>query len=174
MPIDSPLSSQSAFEMSGLTRLADARLRLEASGLTANLRFLSSAPPKRSTGPAPLSEPESRYLHDEIERFQPHLVVSIHAPYGVLDYDGPGTPPPSLGRLYLDQVGIFPGSLGHYGGVHKGIPVVTVELPSAFRTPLAAEMRRMWVDLLTWMCERVLFDHTPEVQMLPVKAKKPV
>ena len=111
--------------------------------------------PRRWPGPSPLSEPESRYLHEEMARFQPHLIVSIHAPYGVLDFDGPGVPPPQLGRLYLDQVGIFPGSLGHYGGVHQGMPVVTVELPSALRTPLDAEMRQMWLDLLRWMGERI-------------------
>ncbi|MGE0428681.1 MAG: M14 family zinc carboxypeptidase [Hydrogenophaga sp.] len=111
--------------------------------------------PRRWPGPSPLSEPESRFLHKEMARFQPHLIVSIHAPYGVLDFDGPGVPPPQLGRLYLDQVGIFPGSLGHYGGVHQGMPVVTVELPNAFRTPLDAELRQMWMDLLRWMGERI-------------------
>ncbi|WP_439608260.1 M14 family zinc carboxypeptidase [Hydrogenophaga sp.] len=111
--------------------------------------------PRRWPGPNPLSEPETRYLHDEMARFQPHLIVSIHAPYGVLDFDGPGVPPPQLGRLYLDQVGIFPGSLGNYGGVHQGMPVVTIELPNAFRTPLDAEMREMWLDLQRWMGERL-------------------
>ena len=111
--------------------------------------------PRRWPGPSPLSEPESRHLHDEMERFQPDLIVSIHAPYGVLDFDGPTVPPARLGRLYLDQVGIFPGSLGNFGGVHKGMPVVTIELPSAIRTPLDAEMRQMWLDLLRWMSERV-------------------
>ena len=38
---------------------------------------------------------------------------------------------------------------------HKGVPVVTVELPNAQRTPLNAEMRQMWIDLLRWMSERV-------------------
>ena len=71
--------------------------------------------------------------------FKPHLIVAIHAPYGVLDFDGPSVPPSKLGRLYLDQVGIFPGSLGNYGGVHKGIPVVTIELPNSLRTPLDAD-----------------------------------
>jgi murein peptide amidase A len=112
--------------------------------------------PRRWPGPKPLSEPESKYLHEEMERFKPNLIVSIHAPYGVLDFDGPTTPPAKLGRLYLDQVGIFPGSLGNYGGVHKGMPVVTIELPSAFRTPLNAEMRQMWLDLNRWMSERLL------------------
>jgi hypothetical protein len=111
--------------------------------------------PRRWPGPKPLSEPESRFLHEEMQGFRPNLIVSIHAPYGVLDFDGPSVPPSKLGRLYLDQVGIFPGSLGNYGGVHKGVPVVTIELPNSMRTPLEAEMRQMWLDLLRWINERV-------------------
>ncbi len=90
-----------------------------------------------------------------MREFKPQLIVSIHAPYGVLDFDGPSVPPSRLGRLYLDQVGVFPGSLGNYGGVHKGVPVVTVELPNSTRTPLDAEMRQMWQDLLRWTNERL-------------------
>ena len=112
--------------------------------------------PRRWPGPQPLSEPESRFLHQQMEAFQPHLIVSIHAPYGVLDFDGPSVPPSRLGRLYLDQVGIYPGSLGNYGGVHKRVPVVTIELHNAIRTPLDAETRQMWLDLLRWMGERLL------------------
>ncbi len=112
--------------------------------------------PRRWPGKTPLSEPESRFLHEQMQKFQPQLIVSIHAPYGVLDFDGPSVPPSRLGRLYLDQVGIFPGSLGNYGGVHKGVPVVTIELPNAMRTPLDAEMRQMWVDLLRWMSEKAI------------------
>ena len=111
--------------------------------------------PRRYPGSKPLSEPESKFVYDEMQRFKPQLIVSIHAPYGVLDFDGPSVPPSKLGRLYLDQVGIFPGSLGNYGGVHKGVPVVTVELPNSTRTPLDAEMRQMWLDLLRWMSERI-------------------
>ena len=107
--------------------------------------------PRRWPGPRPLSEPEVRYLYDEIGRFDPQLIVSIHAPYGVLDFDGPVLPPTRLGRLYLDQVGVFPGSLGNYSGVQRGIPVVTVELPNALRTPSGDEMAKMWRDLRLWM-----------------------
>ena len=35
-----------------------------------------------------------------------------------------------------------------------GVPVVTVELPNSTRTPLDAEMRQMWLDLLRRMSER--------------------
>ena len=111
--------------------------------------------PRRWPGNKPLSEPESQFLLQQMDRFKPNLIVSVHAPYGVLDFDGPAVPPSSLGRLYLDQVGIFPGSLGNFGGVHKGVPVVTIELPSASRTPTDAEMRQMWLDLLRWTTERL-------------------
>lgn len=111
--------------------------------------------PRRWPGRKPLSEPESKYLFEEMSRFQPHVIVSIHAPYGVLDFDGPVMPPTQLGRLYLDQVGVFPGSLGNYGGVHRGMPVVTVELPSALRTPTDAEMMKMWRDLVEWMARTI-------------------
>jgi hypothetical protein len=123
--------------------------------------------PRRWPGPKPLSEPESAFLHGEMQRFKPNLIVSIHAPYGVLDFDGPSVPPSKLGRLYLDQVGIFPGSLGNYGGVHKGVPVVTIELPNSTRTPLDAEMRQMWLDLLRWMSERMGPGETARSPRLP-------
>lgn len=111
--------------------------------------------PRRWPGAKPLSEPESRFLHAQMDSFKPHLIVSVHAPYGVLDFDGPSDPPSRLGRLYLDQVGVFPGSLGNYGGVHKRMPVVTIELPNAMRTPQEAEMRQMWRDLVQWTDERL-------------------
>ena len=104
----------------------------------------------RWPGPTAQSEPEVRFVVDTIERWKPDLVVSVHAPYSLLDYDGPSAPPRRLGRLFLDRLGVFPGSLGSYGGLHKRLPVVTIELPSAAFTPTDAEMRSMWADLLRW------------------------
>lgn len=107
--------------------------------------------PRRWPGPEPLSEPESQFLHAQMAQFEPDLVVSIHAPYGVLDFDGPQPPPSRLGRLRLDQLGVFPGSLGHYGSVHLGLPVVTIELQHELKMPQDDEVRIMWRDLLRWM-----------------------
>ena len=107
--------------------------------------------PRRWPGPKSLSEPESRFLHNQMETFKPHLIVSIHAPYGILDFDGPSTPPSRLGDLYLNLLGVFPGSLGNYSGVQMGVPVVTIELPNASHPPREAEMRRMWLDLQRWI-----------------------
>ncbi len=111
--------------------------------------------PRRWPGPSALSEPETVFLNAQIDRFKPQLVVSIHAPYGVLDFDGPQTPPKRLGALRLEQVGVFPGSLGHFGGLQKGLPVVTIELPNALRMPKQAEQAEMWADLLRWMDVRL-------------------
>lgn len=111
--------------------------------------------PRRWPGAKPLSEPESRFLYEQMDSFKPNLIVSVHAPYGLLDFDGPAVAPNRLGRLYLDQVGIYPGSLGNYGGIHKGVPVVTIELGSASRAPLDSETRQMWLDLLRWTSDRL-------------------
>jgi len=110
--------------------------------------------PRRWPGRSPLSEPETKFLMRQVDEFRPDLIISIHAPYGVLDFDGPTLPPSRLGRLYLDRVGIFPGSLGHFAGVDRNIPVVTIELSHHLRAPVDAEVRQMWLDLQRWISER--------------------
>jgi hypothetical protein len=107
--------------------------------------------PRRYPGPAPLSEPESAWLVEEIERFRPDAIISIHAPWGLVDYDGPPTGPNRLGRLSLNLMGIYPGSLGNYAGVGKGIPVITIELKYAGIMPPEREIRRIWIDLVRWL-----------------------
>lgn len=111
--------------------------------------------PRRFPGTAPLSEPESRWVHDEIERFHPHVIISVHAPFGVLDFDGPAPAPRQFGRLMFNPVGVYPGSLGNYSGVHKNVPVITIELPNAQAMPSDAEARRIWQDMLSWIRRNV-------------------
>jgi hypothetical protein len=108
--------------------------------------------PRRFPGQSPLSEPESRWLNDEMERFKPHVIISVHAPFGVLDFDGPAKKAPRrFGRLYYSRVGVYPGSLGNYGGMHKNVPVITIELPNARAMPPQDEIRRIWQDMLSWI-----------------------
>lgn len=111
--------------------------------------------PRRFPGQRAMSEPETQWVHKQIEQFKPDLIVSVHAPYGVLDFDGPPPAPDKLGSLFLDQVGIYPGSLGNYGGVGKGVPVVTIELKHALKLP-GTEMASMWSDLQDWIDRRLL------------------
>lgn len=114
--------------------------------------------PRRYPGPRPLSEPESTWLYREIERFRPTVIVSVHAPSHVVDYDGPSQPPNRLGPLFLNLMGTYPGSLGRFAGVLMGLPVVTIELPSAGIMPSVAEQDKIWSDLV-----RYLIAESPEL-----------
>lgn len=107
--------------------------------------------PRRYPGPAPLSEPESQWLYDQIGEFRPTVIVAVHAPSHVVDYDGPKDPPPKLGPLHLNLMGTYPGSLGRFAGVMMGLPVVTIELPSAGIMPTRAEQDRIWNDLIRYL-----------------------
>ncbi len=107
--------------------------------------------PRRFPGKSPLSEPESRWVHETIENFHPDLIVSVHAPFGVLDFDGDAEPPRKFGRLNYRKVGVYPGSLGNYSGQHKQVPVITIELPHAQAMPSDAEVQRIWLDMLEWI-----------------------
>lgn len=109
--------------------------------------------PRRYPGVAPGSEPETQWLMRAIKIYKPDVIVSVHAPYGVLDYDGHYPPPQHLGDLSLHQLGVFPGSLGNYGSRHLGIPVITVELTHATRMPSRKRARAMWRDLNGWLQE---------------------
>jgi len=115
----------------------------------------TSSNPRRYPGPEALSEPESRWLADQIEAFSPDVIVSVHAPHSIVDFDGPSQAPERLGSLQLKLLGTYPGSLGRYAGVHKEIPVVTIELPSAGSMPSSAEQRNIWIDLVRWLKEHV-------------------
>ncbi|MEM7356522.1 MAG: M14 family murein peptide amidase A [Acidobacteriota bacterium] len=115
----------------------------------------TSSNPRRFPGDAPLSEPESRWLVDEIESFKPEVIVSVHAPHGVLDFDGPPEAPKRFGSLNLNLLGTYPGSLGRYAGVHRELPVVTIELESAGSMPSVSEQRKIWLDLVRWLKTRL-------------------
>jgi protein MpaA len=111
--------------------------------------------PRHYPGLTPLSEPESWWLAKEINSFHPDVIVSVHAPYGIVDYDGPRDAPHKLGRLYLNLLGTYPGSLGNYAGVQKQIPVVTIELPYAGIMPTPAEIYGIWRDLVRWLIKHL-------------------
>lgn len=111
--------------------------------------------PRRYPGEEAMSEPETQFLVDQIAEFDPDIIISMHAPYHLVDYDGPPSAPNKVGGLYLRELGVYPGSLGNYFGVDKARPIVTIELKSAGIMPTNREIDSMWTDLVRWLREQL-------------------
>lgn len=108
---------------------------------------------RRNPGSSAGSEPETAFQLELLRLYQPQKILAVHSPLNFLDYDGPDTL--GLHRFPHDYVqsckrlraelraqtgGYFPGSLGNYAGHERGIPTLTLELPTAL--PQFAE--RYW------------------------------
>ena len=85
-------------------------------------------------GNAPASELETRFVVDIIEKYSPKLILTLHAPFKIVNYDGPA-------KYYAERISELvgypvqadigyatPGSFGTYAGIEKGIPTITLEL----------------------------------------------
>lgn len=111
--------------------------------------------PRRYPGKQPMSEAETRWVNQLISEFKPDAIIAVHAPYGIVDFDGPQKPPTHLGPLHLHLLGTYPGSLGNFAAEQLEIPVVTVELPYAGIMPSEAEVSRIWTDLVRWLKKNI-------------------
>ncbi len=87
-------------------------------------------------GEEPLSQPESKILHDLILSVEPDLVVVAHAWRGdhFINYDGPAERSAILFSTLSDYpvrpsdtISATPGSLGSWVGVDLGISILTLE-----------------------------------------------
>lgn len=105
-------------------------------------------------GNAPASEPETKFVVDILERYQPARIISIHAPYHCVNYDGPAE---ELAELLSKENGYevkpsigypTPGSFGTYAGIEKKIPTITLELPPDKTQDVWASNRRALVKAL--------------------------
>jgi murein peptide amidase A len=100
-------------------------------------------------GPGPLTEPESRALHDLVVSLKPARILSLHSikpgKHGV-NYDGPAKALAQMiasknGYDVLETMGYpTPGSFGSWAGIDRQIQTITLEFPS--RTPGA----KAWED----------------------------
>lgn len=85
-------------------------------------------------GASPSSEIETKFVVETIEEFSPDIILTLHAPYKVVNYDGPAEKiAEKISELinYPVQKDIgynTPGSFGTYAGVEKNIPTITLEL----------------------------------------------
>lgn len=114
---------------------------------------VTSKDPRRFPGKVPASEPETKAMMKIIDEFKPDVIVSVHAPYDLLDFDGAkdSDAPQKLGPLALQKLGTYPGSLGNYAWLKLKIPVVTLELPNADVMPAKPDLDGIWRDLVAWL-----------------------
>ncbi len=87
--------------------------------------------PRRFPGNSPNSEKETKCAIAHIDDFNPDLILSIHTPYNVLDFDGPKIPAPKkFADIPWKRLGNYAGSLGRYMWVDRSKPILTIELGS--------------------------------------------
>lgn len=85
-------------------------------------------------GKAPASELETKFLIEMIEEFQPQIILTLHAPYKVVNYDGPAENIAEKISQIINypvekSIGYpTPGSFGTWAGIEKNIPTITLEL----------------------------------------------
>ena len=80
------------------------------------------------------SEPETAFMIGLLENIQPAVILTIHAPLKVVNYDGPAKEIAEkisglCGFPANNDIGYpTPGSFGTYCGIERNIPTITLEL----------------------------------------------
>lgn len=131
----------------------------------------------------PNSEIETIFQIQLIDRFHPDKILSIHAPLGFLDYDGPGdgqielTPTELRAKRLVKAISeksqnykvvdytFYPGSLGNYAGNERHIPTVTLEL----ETTEPSKVETYWTQFLPGMMQSI---HYPFSSVPALEAKE--
>lgn len=85
-------------------------------------------------GEIPASEIETQFMQEVIEEYRPDLILTLHAPFCVVNYDGNAEEiAEKISKIinYPVQADIgYPtkGSFGTYCGIERNIPTITLEL----------------------------------------------
>ena len=85
-------------------------------------------------GEQPASEIETQFVIDIINAYQPETILTLHAPYKVVNYDGPAQDlAEQISEIinYPVEASIgypTPGSFGTYAGIERQIKTLTLEL----------------------------------------------
>lgn len=85
-------------------------------------------------GNSPASEIETQFVASIIEKYSPKMILTLHAPFKVVNYDGDAKEICEKISKIIDypveaSIGYpTPGSFGTYAGVERKIPTITLEL----------------------------------------------
>jgi protein MpaA len=139
-------------------------------------RTVKNRDPRVFPGYFPNTEIEIIFQIELLEKYFPEKILSLHAPLGFLDYDGPGantkkkltTSEEKAKRLVHDiskksrnftviGYGFYPGSLGNYAGNERQIPTVTLE----FDTADPSKFEQDWAQFLPGLIHLVTYQVDP-------------
>jgi protein MpaA len=123
----------------------------------------------------PNSEIETIFQIALIDRYKPDKILSVHAPLGFLDYDGPGsgilkplTTTETRAKRLVKAIAessqnykvvdyeFYPGSLGNYAGNERRIPTVTLEL----QTTEPAKVDAYWKQFQPGLLQAIHYRYT--------------
>ena len=85
-------------------------------------------------GEKPASELETQFVIEVVEKYKPCLILTLHAPYKVVNYDGDASEiAQKISEIIKypveESIGYpTPGSFGTWAGIEKKIPIITLEL----------------------------------------------
>ncbi len=89
-------------------------------------------------GESPASETETQFIMETVDKYNPKLILTLHAPYKVVNYDGPRDKYAEDIVENISQIMNYPieesigyptpGSFGTWAGIEKGILTITLEL----------------------------------------------
>ena len=91
-------------------------------------------------GEAPASEEETKFIINTVKKYTPKLILTLHAPYKVVNYDGDGL---EISKKISEITGYpveasigypTPGSFGTWAGIENKIPTITLELDEEIDT----------------------------------------
>ncbi|EKE03611.1 MAG: hypothetical protein ACD_20C00176G0006 [uncultured bacterium] len=107
------------------------------------------------SGETPASEIETRFLIDVIREYKPDVIITLHTPYKIVNYDGPARELAEKisglnGYPVQENIGYpTPGSFGTYAGIEMDIPVITLELPDNIETDqLWQESQEAFIEII--------------------------
>ena len=85
-------------------------------------------------GDSPASEIETRFLTEVLDEYTPSVILTLHTPYKIVNYDGPAREHSEeiskiIGYPVEESIGYpTPGSFGTYAGIERNIPTITLEM----------------------------------------------
>lgn len=108
--------------------------RENANGVDINRNFPTPNSENTNLSEFHVPEIETRFLMEIVDEFFPDIILTLHAPYKVVNYDGPAQDIAEaiskiIGYPTSNDIGYpTPGSFGTYAGIERNIPIITLEL----------------------------------------------